>query len=255
MATARGIDPFLRADLLTRFPKRHRQSLHRRALGFSPFGAGAGSHTSCRLTRNGRSQTAARGACNRPAVISIPPSSPKPAVERADRHAGSMQLHCGCAPFWLRRIRWTSIEARAHMSCNRRNGYCVQGNRTATHANAVTRGSPTHDPTVPIECNDHGSVSRRDRHNGRYGQKWANSNCSSRRAEAAIKSPAGSRRLLKRQKSPLPRHEDDAPVSCSANDSRTHNRRPVNRPSHRINSLAGQATSPAGEAGIVSPPS
>jgi hypothetical protein len=52
----------------------------------------------------------------------------------------------------------------------------------------ATRGSHAHDPTVPIKCNDHGSVSRRDRHGGRYGQKWAGSNCSSRRAEAAVKS-------------------------------------------------------------------
>jgi hypothetical protein len=37
---------------------------------------------------------------------------------------------------------------------------------------ATTRGSPARDPTVPIECNDHGSVSRGDRRDGRYGQKW-----------------------------------------------------------------------------------
>jgi hypothetical protein len=30
------------------------------------------------------------------------------------------------------------MEARAHMSCNRRNGYYVQGNRTATRANAAS---------------------------------------------------------------------------------------------------------------------
>jgi hypothetical protein len=42
---------------------------------------------------------------------------------------------------------------------------------------------------------------------------------------------------------------------CSPNDSRTRNRRPANRPSRRINSLAGQATPLAGEAGVVSPPS
>jgi hypothetical protein len=52
MATARGISPFLKADLLTRTPKRHGQSLHRRAPGFSPYDMGAGSHTSCELTRN-----------------------------------------------------------------------------------------------------------------------------------------------------------------------------------------------------------
>jgi hypothetical protein len=90
MATAREIDPFLKADLLTRTPKRHGQSLHRRVPGFSPFDAGAGSHTSCGLTRNGRSQIVAHEACNHPAVISIPPSTPKPTVERADRRAASM---------------------------------------------------------------------------------------------------------------------------------------------------------------------
>jgi hypothetical protein len=30
------------------------------------------------------------------------------------------------------------MEARAHMSCNRRDGYYVQGNRTATRANATS---------------------------------------------------------------------------------------------------------------------
>jgi hypothetical protein len=42
---------------------------------------------------------------------------------------------------------------------------------------------------------------------------------------------------------------------CSSNDSSTRNRCPANRPSYRINSLTGQATPPAGEAGTVSPPS
>jgi hypothetical protein len=52
-----------------------------------------------------RSQTTARGACNHPAVTSAPPSSPNPAGERADRHAGGMQLHHGDAPFQLRRFQ------------------------------------------------------------------------------------------------------------------------------------------------------
>jgi hypothetical protein len=105
MATARGIDPFLKAALPTRILKRHGRSLHQRALGSSPYDTGAGSHTSCKLTRNGRSQTTAHGACNRPVVTSTPPSSPKPAVERADRHAGGMQPHRGGAPLQLRRIQ------------------------------------------------------------------------------------------------------------------------------------------------------
>jgi hypothetical protein len=118
--------------------KCHEQSLHRRAPGFPPSSAGAGSHTSCEMTRNGRSQTAAREAGNRPAVISVPPSSPKPAGERADRHAGGVQPHHGCAPFRLHHVRWVSMKARARMSCNRHNGYCVQRNRAATCANVVS---------------------------------------------------------------------------------------------------------------------
>jgi hypothetical protein len=54
MATARGTDPFLKADLLTRTPKCHGQSFHRRAPGFSPYDTGAGSCTSCELTRNAK---------------------------------------------------------------------------------------------------------------------------------------------------------------------------------------------------------
>jgi hypothetical protein len=120
---------------------------------------------------------------------------------------------------------------------------------------AATRGSPGRDPTVPIKCNDHGSVSRGERRDGRYGQKRTGSNCSGRRAEAAVQSPTGSHPLLKWQGSPLPRSKDNAPVFRSSNGSRTLNRRPSNRPSCRINSLVGQATPLAGEAGAVSPPS
>jgi hypothetical protein len=114
--------------------KRHGQSLHRRAPGFPPSDAGAGSHMSCERTGNRRSQTAAREAGNRPVVISVPPSSPKP----AGRYARGVQPHHGCAPFRRHRIRWASVKARARMSCNRRDGYCVQRNRTATFANVAS---------------------------------------------------------------------------------------------------------------------
>jgi hypothetical protein len=118
--------------------KRREQSLHRHASGSSPYDTGAGSHTSCGLTRNGRSQTTAHEAGNHPTVISVPPFSLKPAGERADRHVGGVQPHHGYAPFRLHRIRWASVKAQARMSCNRRNGNCVQGNCTATRANATS---------------------------------------------------------------------------------------------------------------------
>jgi hypothetical protein len=70
-----------------------------------PYDLRAGSHASCELAQDKRSQTAARGACNRPAVTSTPPSLPKPAGERTDHHAGSMQLHHRGTPFRLRRVQ------------------------------------------------------------------------------------------------------------------------------------------------------
>jgi hypothetical protein len=65
-------------------------------------------------------------------------SSPKPAVEKADRHARSVQPHRGRAPFQLRCNRRSSMGARSHMSSNRRAGYYVQGKRTATCANVAS---------------------------------------------------------------------------------------------------------------------
>jgi hypothetical protein len=180
-----------------------------------------------------------------------------------DRYATGIQPHHDCAPFRLHHIQRSSMEAQTHASCNRRAGYDMQETAPPLAptpclldcgTGAVTRGSPACDPAVSIKCNDHGSVSRVDRHGGWHGQKWAGSNCSGRRVEATVKSPAGSHPLLKRQESPLPQCEDNAPVFRSSNGSRTPNGRPANRPSRRINSPAGQATSLAGEAGVVSPP-
>jgi hypothetical protein len=154
----------------------------------------------------------------------------------------------------------SSMEAQAHTSCNRRAGYYVRETAPPLApmprlvdcgTSTTTRGNPAHGPTVPIEHISHGSVSRGRRRDDRYGQKWADSNGDSGRVEAAVKSSAGSRPLLKQQGSPLPRCEDDALVFHPSNGSR--NDRPVNHPSRRINSAAGQATPLAGEAGDVSP--
>jgi hypothetical protein len=101
MAATQGDNPFLKVTHPTRVLRRHGLSLHQRAQRSSPYDTGVGSHTTCKLAQGRRSQTVARGACNRPAVTSTPPSSPKPAGERADRHAGGMQPHHGDAPFRL----------------------------------------------------------------------------------------------------------------------------------------------------------
>jgi hypothetical protein len=155
----------------------------------------------------------------------------------------------------------SNMESQAHTSCNRRAGYYVR--KTAPpltpisrlldcRTGVATQGDPAHSPIVPTRRIGHGSVSHGRRHDDRYGQKWANSNGGSRRAEAAVKSSAVSRPLLGQQESPLPRREDDAPVFRSSNGS--CNGCSTNHSSRRINSAAGQATPLAGEASDASPP-
>jgi hypothetical protein len=176
----------------------------------------------------------------------------------------AMQAACnrtkGAHPF---HFDASSMEAQAHTSCNRCAGYYVRETAPPLApvlrlldcgTSAATRGDPAHGPTVPTEHIGHGSVSRGRRCDGRYGQKWADSNGGSRRAEAAVKSSASSRPLLGQRENPLSRREDDAPVFRSSNGSRTHNGRPACHSSHRINSAAGQAAPLAGEAGDASPP-
>jgi hypothetical protein len=142
----------------------------------------------------------------------------------------TMQAACNCTtgmhPF---DFDASSMEAQAHTSCNRHAGYYVQ--KTAPpltpmprlldyETGAATRGNPAHGPVVPTKRIGHGSVSRGRRRDGRYGQKWADSNGGGRRAQAAVKSSTGSRPLLEQQGSPLPRREDDAPVFRPSNGSR-----------------------------------
>ena len=80
----KGDSPYLR-------PQPSGLSLLRNAPRSSPYGAGAGSHTSCKLAQSRRSQTAMRDAYNRPTVTSGSPLLPRPAGERAGSHAGGMQ--------------------------------------------------------------------------------------------------------------------------------------------------------------------
>jgi hypothetical protein len=98
---SRGPPPFLKATLPTCVPSRRGLSLLQHTPRSSPDGAGAGPHASCRLAQGRRSQIAARGACNCPAVTSIPPLSPRPAGERAGSHAGGMQPRQVGAPLRL----------------------------------------------------------------------------------------------------------------------------------------------------------
>jgi hypothetical protein len=90
----------------------------------------------------------------------------------------------------------SSMEAQAHTPCNQFVDCYVQETAPPLAplpclldcgTSTATRGNPAHDPTVPTRHIGHGSVSRGRRRDGRYGQKWADSNGGGRRAEAAVK--------------------------------------------------------------------
>jgi hypothetical protein len=150
-----------------------------------PCGAGAGSHMSCLPTQSRKSQTAARGAHDRPAVTSDPPLLPRPTGERGGqpcrRHATVLNGHASPTP------DMPSLEAQAHASRNRRAGCFMQETAPALappprlldcRTNTATRGDPAHDPAAPAW------------RGGQCGQKWAGSKDGGRRAGEAVTSSA-----------------------------------------------------------------
>jgi hypothetical protein len=150
-----------------------------------PYGAGAGSHMSCKLAQSRRSQTATRGTHDRPAVTSDPPLLPRPTGERSGqpygRHATALRGHASPTP------DTPSMEAQAHASRNRRADCFMHATAPPLAPpprlldcgiNTATRGDPAHDPAAPAW------------HGGQCGQKWVGSNDGGRRAGAAVTSSA-----------------------------------------------------------------
>jgi hypothetical protein len=75
MATARGMNSFLKVDFPARAPKRHGQGLPRRAPGFLFYDMGARPHMSYKLAQS---------------------------AKKTNRRTGSVQPPCGHTPFHLR---------------------------------------------------------------------------------------------------------------------------------------------------------
>jgi hypothetical protein len=141
MVAFQGVTLLLKATLPTCVPSRRGLSLLQHAPRSSPYGAGVGSHTSCKLAQGGRSQTAARGACNRPAVTSIPPLSPRPAGERAGSHAGGMQPCQVGAPLRLpTHPAWGPTPTRHATGAP--NATCEQLHRHSHHCHASSTAEP-----------------------------------------------------------------------------------------------------------------
>jgi hypothetical protein len=258
MATARGIDPFLKAALPTRILKRHGQSLHRRALGSSPYDTGAGSHTSCKLTRSGRSQTAARGACNRP---------------RGYKHSSILAETSGQKG--VPPCRWRATAPRGRTpSASSHSAWRPRSTRHVTGAPVTTckqphrhlrqcRASSTAEPVLRLEatlrmaqqCQSSTSIT---------GQSAAGGGATIDMAKSglAVMATADERkRRSNHLQAHVPSWSSRGALSHGVKTTRpcpvprtTRARgRPANRSSRRINSSAGQATPLAGEASVVSP--
>jgi hypothetical protein len=216
---SKGVTLLLKATLPTCVLSRRGLSLHQHAPRSSPYDTGLGPtrHASWPRAEEAKPPRAERTTAQRlQALLHFRPD------QRVKRRA-AMQAACnrtkGAHPF---DSDAPSMGAQAHTSCNRRAGYYVQETAPPLApvqrlldcgTEAATRGNPAHGPTVSTEHISHGSASRGRRRDGRYGQKWTSSNGGGRRAEATIKSSAGSRPLLGQRESPLPRRKDDAPVS------------------------------------------
>jgi hypothetical protein len=248
MVAFQGGHLLLKATLPTCVPSRHGLSLLQHAPSSSPYGAGAGSHASCKLAQGRRGQTAARGACNRPAVTSIPPLSPRSAGERADSRAGGMQPRQVGAPLQLpTHPAWRPGPTRHATGAPV--ATCEQLHRHSQHYHA----SSTAEPVPRLEATLHTTL---------QCQPGATVNAA-KNGPAVMAVAGGQEQRSRRQPSlrpiqgqrenPLSRREDGAPVFRSSNGSRTRNGRLANHSPRRINSATGQAAPQAGEASDASP--
>jgi hypothetical protein len=248
MAAFQGSHPLLKATLPTCVPSHRGLSLLQHAPRSSSYGAGAGSHASCKLAQSRRSQTATRGACNRPAVTSIPPLSPRPTGERAGSHAGGMQPRQVGAPLRLpTHPAWGPTPTRHATGAPV--ATCKQLHRHLRHRHA----SSTVEPVPRLEatlrttqqCQPGATVNTAK--NGPAVMAVAGGQEQRSRRQPSLRPIQGQR------EKPLSWHEEGAPVFRSSNGSRTRNSRPANHSPHRINSAAGQAAPLAGEASDASP--
>jgi hypothetical protein len=137
MATGRQIDPFLKADLPTRAPKRHEQSLPRCAPRLPPYDTGARPRMSCRLTRS---------------------------MKKANHRTRSVQLPRNYAPLHFRsnqRSRWRTATQGA------RNRPAVKRSLILAET-SVRKGKPPHKKctTAPQLCAPSASLQQAVQHGG-----------------------------------------------------------------------------------------
>jgi hypothetical protein len=203
---------------------------------------------SCKPAQSRRSQTAARGACNRPAVTSGPPLLPRPAGERAGSHAGGMQpRQVGALLRLPTRPAWRPGPTRH--ATGTPDAACEQLHRRPRHY----RASSTAEPIPRLEATQRTTQQRQPSamvnaaKNGPIVMAVAGGQEQRSRRQPSLRPIRGQR------ENPLSRREYDAPMFRSSNGPHTRNGRPTNHSLCRINSVAGQAAPLAGEASDASP--
>jgi hypothetical protein len=213
-----------------------------------PCDSGAGSRMSCRPAQSRRSQTAARGAHNRPAVTSNPPLLPRPTGGRGGqpcrRHAtapGGRASLTSDTPAW--RPRPTRHATSAPVAP------CTQPRCHLCHC----RTSSIAEPMPRLEATQRTTQRRQPGATANAAESGPTVMTVAGGREQQSRRQPGSRPIRGQQESLLPWREDDAPVIRSSNGSRTRNGRPANHSPRRINFAAGQAAPLAGEAGDASP--
>jgi hypothetical protein len=226
----KGNSPYVRPQT----PRAESSPTHSKAL---PCGAGAGSRMSCKPTQSRRSQSAARGARNRPAVTSDPPLLPRPTGGRGGqpcrRHAtapGGRASPTSDTPAW--RPRPTRRATGAPDAACRQLHHHLRHRRASSVAEPMPRLEATQrrQPGATVNAAESGP---------------AVMTVAGGREQRSRRQPS-SRPIQGQQESLLSRREDGAPVIRPSNGSRTRNGHPANHSPRRINSAAGRAVLLAG---------
>jgi hypothetical protein len=172
MATARGIDPFLKAALPLASPSVAGKVFTDVLQGPPPTTRGLGPtrHASCPETEEAKPPHAERVTAPQLQALLHPRRNQWSKGRTAMQVACNRTTRAHSLGFVA-----SSMEAQAHTSCNRRASYYVQATAPPLapmprlldcETGAATRGNTAHGPTVPIEHIDHGSVSRGRRRGG-----------------------------------------------------------------------------------------
>jgi hypothetical protein len=203
---------------------------------------------SCEPAQSRRSQTAARGAHNRPAVTSDPPLLPRPTGERGGqlcrRHATTPSGRASPTPDTP---AWRSRPTRHATGAP--DAACKPLHRHLRHH----RASSIAEPIPRLEATRRTTQQRQpDAAVNAAESGPAVMTVAGGREQRSRRQPS-SRPIRGQQENPLSRREDNAPMIRSSNGSRKRNGRPANRSPRRINSATGQAALLAGKAGDASP--